>query len=883
VIVWQTSYGGSWDDEGLAVVEADNGSYIVAEHTYSPDFDIVGHHGSPGSPDALVLKYDADGNLLWQKCLGGTGGEVAFDMVATANGGCVLACSASSTNGDVIGVTGGSDFWLVGLDGSDNIIWQNVLGGSASDWRIFMDATADGGTVLCGETISSDGDVSFNHGVSDLWVVKLDGAGAIEWENSFGGSLAEYASAIVQNSAGGYYVCGQTKSNNGDVSGNHGGLFDTWVICLDSAGGLLWQRTMGGTGSDQCFGLSEDHHGGAICIGSSGPVDGDLPGNNGGGDLWVVDLDSTGNVLWNRNYGYISNDGGRCIKRSAAGGYHIAGSTYGPTGYETALWMMELDSVGDVLWEKSIGGSNTSEGIDLIIDSNNDLVVTGWSASDDGDVTDNHGMADVWTAKLTLDYATLTGTAFIDDDNDGIQGGAESGVPGYAVQNIGSGLSYFTGPDGGFAVVATESGTTTIESQDAPYHSFVPASHTGVFSTLSQQIDPANDFAMQADGSFNALGVMLTPVGIFRHLHEVHDTVSYFNVGNTTMSDPVLRFIVDPGLTYHTASVTPTSIMLDTLEWLLPTLAPYGSGAIDVFVSVPLVTPLGSTIASTASIGPVASDAEPANNTAGWEVIATGSADPNDILVDRSEVQLAELSPLPPYLNYVIRFQNTGNDTAFVVRIENQLPVNVDPSTFEFVSSSHPVHIDYVQHVARFNFSFPGIQLPDSTINEAESHGFLRYRVRPRSTLLVGDSVLNWAGIYFDYNAPVRTNTAHTVVDNTVGLSVNSTSNLMLSPNPCNGLFRLDAGQVRSGMITISDAVGRVVQRIPYNGIRTLDRTGHAPGLYFVALSTDYSVISRNTVSQFVMARSRHTAHRAKRIVSRAFTTSKSSPALGLS
>lgn len=301
-------------------------------------------------------------------------------------------------------------------------------------------------------------------------------------------------------------------------------------------------------------------------------------------------------------------------------------------------------------------------------------------------------------------------------------------------------------------------------------------------------------------------------------------------------------------MTYHSASVQPTSINQDTLTWQLPDMAPYETGMIDVFVSVPLSTPLGSTLVCTAFIDPVAGDADLANNSASWDVLAVGSADPNDILVDRAEVQFAELAPVPPYLEYLIRFQNTGTDTAFIVWIENAVPENADLSTFQFVSSSHPVQIDYLHHVDRFKFTYQDILLPDSTTNEAGSHGFIRYKIRPQSSVVVGDSVLNVAGIYFDYNAPVITNTAHTVIDNSVGLSDNTQTVLTLSPNPGNGLFRVEAGTARSGMITVADATGRVLQQVLYNGSRTLDLTEHVPGMYFVTLSTDNTVVTGKVI-----------------------------------
>lgn len=114
--------------------------------------------------------------------------------------------------------------------------------------------TTDGGFILAGHTLSNDGDVSGNHGDEDYWVVKLDGLGALQWQVALGGSDEDKASGVVQTTDGGYLICGNTKSDDGDVTGFHGGD-DVWVVKLSAAGSLLWQKTFGGataTGPRTC-------------------------------------------------------------------------------------------------------------------------------------------------------------------------------------------------------------------------------------------------------------------------------------------------------------------------------------------------------------------------------------------------------------------------------------------------------------------------------------------------------------------------------------------------------------------------------------------------------------------------------------------------------
>jgi len=160
-----------------------------------------------------------------------------------------------SNDGDVSGNHGGSDYWVVKLNSSGDIEWQKCLGGTNSDGGIFNDyiysiqQTSDGGFIMACETMSNDGDVSGNHGSYDAWVVKLNSLGDIEWQKCLGGTNRDIANSIQQTSDGGFIVAGYTYSNDGDVSGNHG-YCDAWVVKLNSSGDIEWQKCLGGTNWD---------------------------------------------------------------------------------------------------------------------------------------------------------------------------------------------------------------------------------------------------------------------------------------------------------------------------------------------------------------------------------------------------------------------------------------------------------------------------------------------------------------------------------------------------------------------------------------------------------------------------------------------------------
>lgn len=160
--------------------------------------------------------------------------------------------------------------------------------------------TAD--TLWLKATISQDGDVTGNHGDNDAWVIRLNSFGDLLWQLALGGSDADGASSIAITDDEGYIVAGFSYSNDGDVLGNQGSA-DYWVVKLDATGAIDWQRTLGGSGYDEATQVQQTHDGGYIITGGSGSTDGDVDNSHGSGDEWVVKLDSGGNMEWQRSLG----------------------------------------------------------------------------------------------------------------------------------------------------------------------------------------------------------------------------------------------------------------------------------------------------------------------------------------------------------------------------------------------------------------------------------------------------------------------------------------------------------------------------------------------------------------------------------------------------
>jgi hypothetical protein len=264
----------------------------------SVDGDVTGNHGLT---DFWIVKLDTTGDIQWQKSLGGSGYDrTDYDqsICQTADGGYIVAGYSNSNDGDVSGNHGGYDYWIVKLNSNGHVQWQKCLGGSNDDLATSIKQTADGGYIVAGYSNSNHGDVSGNHGGNnDCWVVKLDASGNIQWQKCLGGTYDEVASSVQQTADGGYIVGGHSNSNDGDVNGNHGSFNDAWLVKLNVSGNIQWQKCLGGTYDEGANAVQQTADGGYVAVGlSDSNNDGDVSGNHGyplgTEDYWIVKLDA---------------------------------------------------------------------------------------------------------------------------------------------------------------------------------------------------------------------------------------------------------------------------------------------------------------------------------------------------------------------------------------------------------------------------------------------------------------------------------------------------------------------------------------------------------------------------------------------------------------
>ncbi|MBK9402340.1 MAG: hypothetical protein IPN36_16300, partial [Bacteroidetes bacterium] len=302
-IQWQNTIGGILEDELFALQQTADGGYILGGKSRS-DISGDKTENSQGGYDYWIVKTDSIGNIQWQNTIGGSINDELNSIHQTADGGFILGgFSGSGISGDKTeNCLGGYDYWIVKTDSQGNIQWQNTLGGSVNDFMYSVRQTADGGYVLGGNSNSNiSGDKSENClGFDDFWIVKTDVAGNIEWQNTIGGSFIDWMSSVQQTNDGGYILSGSSASNiSVDKTENSLGDIDYWVVKLDTAGYIQWQNTIGGSNADRLTSVLETTDGAYVLGGWSwSDISGDKTENCYVlEDFWVVKIRDQYNLI----------------------------------------------------------------------------------------------------------------------------------------------------------------------------------------------------------------------------------------------------------------------------------------------------------------------------------------------------------------------------------------------------------------------------------------------------------------------------------------------------------------------------------------------------------------------------------------------------------
>lgn len=401
----------------FAMVQTPDNGYIVGGYSAS---NISGEKASnsKGGNDYWIVKLNSTGTIQWQKTIGGNGEDMLSDISLCEGGGYIISgTSTSGISGDKTDTSRddpnsffGGDLWLLRLNGDGDILWQKTYGGQFAEGKdhailngdsvnsLFRNSrvmqTSDGGFIVgLSATSGISGDKTDSNRseanamlsflsflLSDYWILKLDNNGNIQWQKTFGTEDNDKFSCLLQTADGGYMIGGTAEStyltltgstvSGGDKTDTIRGKADYWILKLNASGTISWQKTLGGADEEQLICIDQTADGGYILGGYSGSgISGEKTDTSRGGyDYWIVKLNAMGIIEWQKTIGGNGQDILTSIEELSDGSYLVGGaSSSGISGEKTGngyggtsdFWTMKLDAAGNIIWQKILGGTSS--------------------------------------------------------------------------------------------------------------------------------------------------------------------------------------------------------------------------------------------------------------------------------------------------------------------------------------------------------------------------------------------------------------------------------------------------------------------------------------------------------------------------------------------
>ncbi|GAA3633290.1 hypothetical protein [Flavivirga jejuensis] len=404
-------YGGSLNESAQSITKTNDGGYAILGYTQSINDDITDKQNE--SFDYWLLKFDANNNLQWQKTYGGSDDDRGNKIIQTKDSGFAIIGFSSSNDGAVTDNSGSNDFWVSKLNIEGSMLWQKSFGFSGADSGISIIETKDSGYLLTGvlDVTASNGEgnskslVSKKHAGGDYWAIKLNASGEKQWSKFFGGTYTDTPYDVIQTDDNGYIIVGSSDSDDIDIKENKGS-YDFWVIKISEIGALIWEKSFGGSEIDEARAITSSGDGNYIIVGDTRSKDLDISNNLGAADLWVIKISPTGNLIWEKTIGGTSFDVGRSISKTQDNGFIISGSSRSSDGNlsnnngQNDAWVVKIDANAILEWQKTIGGSDIDFAYDAIELDDKSIIVVGESNSSNGDIPENKGFTDLLIFKI---------------------------------------------------------------------------------------------------------------------------------------------------------------------------------------------------------------------------------------------------------------------------------------------------------------------------------------------------------------------------------------------------------------------------------------------------------------------------------------------------
>lgn len=367
---WQACFGTNLREDAYDVCATGDG-YIIAGSGLKNSDD----------GDILLIRTDLFGNLIWQKLLGGTDGDVPIRILPAGNDCYYVSAVSRSFDGDISFnpyPNGRPNIWIFKINGIGDIMWDKMYGGTWFENGWTACSTHDGGMVTTSYTDSDDGDISNYYGSWDTWLLRTDSLGNKVWDFTIGTEFLDFPNAIIQTSDLGFLVAsGSMPTTGGNITCQpfNYETSDIVLFKIDSIANIEWQKCIGGSNSEVLVDILEIEDGYMLAAQVSAD-DGELTGSgyhygttqtgHPTSDVWLAKIDFEGNILWHKCYGGTHNEWPNSIFPTNDGGYLIIAETssndgdvsgyHNEHGHFSDIWVFKINSTGDLLWQKCFGG-----------------------------------------------------------------------------------------------------------------------------------------------------------------------------------------------------------------------------------------------------------------------------------------------------------------------------------------------------------------------------------------------------------------------------------------------------------------------------------------------------------------------------------------------
>ncbi|PLX13945.1 MAG: hypothetical protein C0598_02525 [Marinilabiliales bacterium] len=348
----------------------------------------------------IISSVAQDVEISLQQTLGNQFHNFSYSILTLNDGGYILLADTETD-------TSSMDYFIIKVSPNGEIDWQKNYGGEGVERPSNIIADGDEGFYVIGSSSSNEGDFSNNYGLFDLWFARFNFAGKLLWHKNYGGSGIDNGIDVWQKENGNFIIGATTSSADEDVNHNNG-MSDIWLFEISSEGEIIWEQTYGGSENEYLGGLLVDENDSIFLVGGTKSVDGDISFNHGEKDVWFLKTNAQGNLLREKTFGGSDSDDGKIIRKSHNNNLILTAITRSEDGDITKLfglndfWVLEVAKNSELIWQRSYGGSMNDAPKDMLV-TDDGYLLGGTTYSFDGNITENKGRSDVWMLKIYPD------------------------------------------------------------------------------------------------------------------------------------------------------------------------------------------------------------------------------------------------------------------------------------------------------------------------------------------------------------------------------------------------------------------------------------------------------------------------------------------------